>query len=276
MSGRGIIGVKIRMDLLIDLVGLVGLFLLLSGQQERMLQPGDRNEDITRTDLVVLAEEEDPYAPLADEIALNEGAMRIFDFDALRSIDPKYVIFVASPVTLSEEKLLALSILSVETGRYPAIGIISGSTMVLARDLWLRGREAKAGVGIAASAVDVHAPLDEAEIRYLADDPPRTVPLTKGNLLEALAAADYLYWARHVSPTKWFWYEGEYPEEFLFGVITVLNLFNAQSSPAGFWPLNYNPVRMAAAVVIVELLVFLHAYSTFSWRKKNASSHKTG
>ncbi len=204
---------KIRMIWLIDLVSFVLVLFLLRGEKDIWLSPEDGDDGVAQTDLVILAEADDAYAPLADEITRTEKALRLFNIDALRSVDSNYVIYVASPDGLSEAKLLALSSMSAETGRYPAIGIISGSTMEMARQLWLRGREINAVIGVAASAKDVNAPMEEGEIWYLTGDPTWTQPLNKANLMEALEVADYFYWARHVSSTKWFWYEGEFPKK---------------------------------------------------------------
>ena len=47
----------------------------------------------------------------------------------------------------------------------------------------------------------------------MSPSPASAQALSKQNLLRALSSADYFYWSRHVSATRWFWYEGEHPED---------------------------------------------------------------
>jgi len=124
---------------LLDLLCL-GLVLALIGPRAHSRQrEAGRTATLPTPTLVVLAETEDPYASLADEIARTENALRLHAIEDLETVDASYVNYVASPEWLTEGKLLALSALSATTGRYPAIGIISGATMAQARALWLRG-----------------------------------------------------------------------------------------------------------------------------------------
>ncbi len=200
-----------KWPLIFDLLCL-GLVLLLIG---RSTGPQPRVSDAAETlpvyDLVVLAEPEDPYTVLADEIAQAEGAPRLNALEALETVDAAYVLYVASPQRLTETRLLTLGALSVATGRYPAIGIISGSTLEQARALWQRGAEVHAGKGFFGSGVDGPGKLAESTLWDMSAEPVVATPLTKPDLLRALQVADYFYWARHVSETRWYWYEGEEP-----------------------------------------------------------------
>jgi hypothetical protein len=200
-----------KWTLLFSLLDLGLVLALLSQGIHSQPRVSDAAEPLPVYPLVVLAETGDPYAALADEITQTEHAVRLHAIEDLETVDAAYVIYVASPAWLSESKLLALSTLSLSTGRYPAVGIISGSTLAHARALWSRGTEVRAGRGFVASAPDVNAKLDTAQIWELSADPVITLPLTKANLLHTLGQADYFYWARHVGTTTWFWYEGESP-----------------------------------------------------------------
>ncbi|MFN2110956.1 MAG: hypothetical protein ACK2UI_14980, partial [Anaerolineae bacterium] len=200
-----------KWTLFFNLLGVGLVLALLSWGLHTQPRTSDAAGVVPTYPLVVLAEPDDPYAALADEIAQTEHAVRLHVFKELEAVDAAYVIYVASPAWLSESKLLSLSALSITTGRYPAVGIISGATQAQARALWLRGAEVRAGRGVVASAPDVNARLDTAQIWELTADPVTTLPLTKANLLHTLEQADYFYWARHVGTTTWFWYEGEYP-----------------------------------------------------------------
>ncbi|MBN2394132.1 MAG: hypothetical protein JXR84_25595 [Anaerolineae bacterium] len=200
-----------KWSLLINLLGLGLVLALLSQGIHAQSRDSYTAGALPTYPLVVLTEPDDPYAALADEIAQAEQAVRLHVLEELKSVDAAYVIYVASPAWLSESKLMALSTLSLTTGRYPAVGIISGSTPAQARALWLRGAEVRASRGFVASASDVNARLDTAQIWELTADPIITRLLTKANLLHTLEEADYFYWARHVGSRTWFWYEGESP-----------------------------------------------------------------
>ena len=58
--------------------------------------------------------------------------MRLDAIQELASVDAPYVV-VSSPARLTEETLQELAKLSVSTGRYPGVGIITGRTMATAR-----------------------------------------------------------------------------------------------------------------------------------------------
>ena len=198
-----------KWTLFFNLLGAGLVLALLSRGLHAQPRASDAAGALPTYPLVVLAESDDPYAALADEIAQSEHALRLHTIEDLEAVDAAYVIYVASPAWLSESKLMALSTLSLTTGRYPAVGIISGSTLAQARALWLRGAEVHTGRGFVASAPDVNAGLDTAQIWELTADPVTTLPITKGNLLHALEEANYFYWARHVGTRTWFWSEGE-------------------------------------------------------------------
>jgi hypothetical protein len=197
---------------LFDLICL-GLVLALIGGGRHAQPRAPGAEARPAPPLVVLAEPDDPYAALADEIARAENAPRLYAIAELEGVDAAQVIYVASPGWLTERKLLDLSALSVSTGRYPAVGIISGSTMEQARALWLRAADVRPGSGVAASATSPSQAIKETLIWHMSPAPVTTQPLTQDHLLHALQEAGYFYWARHVATTNWFWYEGEYPVE---------------------------------------------------------------
>ncbi|MDY0020246.1 MAG: hypothetical protein RBT47_09610 [Anaerolineae bacterium] len=194
-----------------DLLCLGLVLLLIGGGTPPQPRVSESADGLPLRSLVVLAEPEDPYAVLADEIAQAEDAPRLNALEELEAVDAAYVVYVASPAWLTESKLLALSTLSVTTGRYPAVGIISGSTLEQARALWLRGAEVHAGKGFLGSGIDEPGKLAESTLWEMSAEPVAAQPLTKPGLLDALATADYFYWARHASPAHWYWYEGEEP-----------------------------------------------------------------
>ncbi len=197
--------------ILFNCLCLVLVLMLIGRRGSVKPRASERAEALPTPPLVVLAETEDPYTVLADEIAQAENALRLYTIEELETVDAAYVIYITSLDGLTESKLLALSALSLTTGRYPAVGLITGATQEQARALWIRGAEVRARRGFVASAPDVNAGLDEGRIWELTADPVETQPLTKENVLAALEKATYFYWARHVGATNWFWYKGEYP-----------------------------------------------------------------
>jgi heme/copper-type cytochrome/quinol oxidase subunit 2 len=56
------------------------------------------------------------------------------------------------------------------------------------------------------------------------------------------------------------------------GAVTVLNGSMAKRSVEGVWPLNYAPVRMAAIVALVEVMVFLLAWAWLAARERPRGS----
>jgi len=93
------------------------------------------SSEIKLLDTVVISNPKDPYYSLSQEIAKSESATLIDSVEQLNDIYPKYLIYVASPSFLSEEKLLELGKFFKQTKRFPATGIITGLTIESARDL---------------------------------------------------------------------------------------------------------------------------------------------
>jgi hypothetical protein len=96
-------------------------------------------EHETGLEIVVVCSLADPYHPLAEKIARADGLEIAEDFLMAIKLDPKFIILVASPENLSAELLLNIGRALQSSGTYPALGIITGSTMEKAEQLWARG-----------------------------------------------------------------------------------------------------------------------------------------
>ena len=166
----------------------------------------EQNVNTFDTNLVILAEEQDAYFPLAQEIADYEKAVLITSIEKLNDLSPKYLIYVAVPNNISMEALLKFSRFFKNSGKYPAFGIITGKTIESARKLWQRSKLATEGVNFIATDTDYAANFDEGIIFDVSTQPPKKITLNRENLLNALVKADYFYWSRHVSYRGWFWH----------------------------------------------------------------------
>ncbi|MHB1131848.1 MAG: hypothetical protein ACYC4L_05600 [Chloroflexota bacterium] len=170
---------------------------------------GDGNNakrEVTR-ETVVVSQQVDPYYGLAQRIAQEEG-LEIFQAiaDALQS-NPRYVILVAAPGNLTGERLSAIGHLFESEDYYPGLGIISGSTLEKAEQLWSRRHLAKAGKNYLGGDVDILQLVYEPTIIDIGDDAEKRIALNKENLIEALRQSDYFYWSRHTGPRDWSWNE---------------------------------------------------------------------
>jgi hypothetical protein len=172
------------------------------------------SSEVKLLDTIVISDSKDPYYPLAQEIAKSENATLIDSVEQLYGYYPKYLIWVASPGSLSEKKLLELGEFFKQTQRFPAAGIITGLTMESAADLWKRGILASEGKNYIASDIDINGGIESGIIVDVSTQPFIEKKLNKENLVNALENADYFYWARHVSGKRWFWHKDPGSEEY--------------------------------------------------------------
>lgn len=145
---------------------------------------------------LVLANPQDPYYPLAEEIAQHEQIPLVHSLEDALKWRPVYLLWVVSPAYLSDRVLADSGLALRDQPSAPSIGIISGSRVADARALWLRRSEVRGERIFAANAANPHGHI-EAEILAFdgADGTPR--PLTLVNLVQALESADYLTFTGH-------------------------------------------------------------------------------
>jgi hypothetical protein len=154
---------------------------------------------------VILSDPDDSYYTLAKEIADAEQTVISHDFTQALSYRPKYILWVASPDSLSEEDLWTIGDIFKRMDFYPAMGIISGDSTESARQLYQNGKLTKSGISYLGSDVEVDQQIMAAVIVDLNQPEEGIIPLTKDSLIETLAKSDFFYWVRHVSVDKWMW-----------------------------------------------------------------------
>ncbi len=174
----------------------------------RLWLPADEDgQREVRDTTVIVAQKTDPYYALAETIAKEEGLELFEEFTDILELRPKYVLLVASPDNLSAERLLGIGRVYKNQDYYPALGIISGSTLEKAEQLWARRDSAKANVAYIGGDVDILQHVFEPTIVDITGGVNRAIPLKRASLVEALRQADYFYYTRHTGPRDWSWNE---------------------------------------------------------------------
>ena len=145
---------------------------------------------------VILADPEDPYYPLAEEIVHWEGLPTAHSLDEALAQDPEFLLWIVSPGRLSDEVLVDFGLAVQNRPSAVSMGIISGGTLENARALWQRAGEVQGERIYAANAANP-AGNREAEIMAFEGAENTAQPLTLANLVEALQRADYLTFTGH-------------------------------------------------------------------------------
>lgn len=148
-----------------------------------------------RIDVVVLADPADPYRTLGAEIAAVTTHAVAPDLASALKDDPAFLLWVASPPFLSEAALADLGRALAQHKKLISVGIITGSTLVRARELWRRRDQAKTGVTI-------HIIGAQTIVDY-SSRPPALVAFTPETLRSALRRADCLLFSGHGTPHSW-------------------------------------------------------------------------
>ena len=154
---------------------------------------------------VVLSSPQDAYYHLAQTIADTEGAVLSDTLTQAIAYRPKYILWVAAPQSLDEAALWQAGDIFKDMDYYPALGIISGGTLDIAKGLWQNGKLTHNGENYLGSDVEVDQGVLEAVIVDLNQPESTPLPLTNDTLIQTLQKSDYFYWVRHVSSTRWMW-----------------------------------------------------------------------
>lgn len=153
---------------------------------------------------VILSSRDDPYYPLAEQIADNEGLPLVYSLNEALDCHPGTLLWVASPDSLSDQAMVAYGTALKERGVWLSSGIITGSSLENARALYQRGRHASVGSAYAVNAANPAAHIEQGQIvRYEAHNAARREPLTKSGLLQALAEGAYLSFTGHGGGSYW-------------------------------------------------------------------------
>jgi hypothetical protein len=138
---------------------------------------------------VILADPDDAYYALADEIAQRESLLIARSLHEALALNPVVLLWVVSPSGLSDQVLADFGLAIRDRQSLISVGIISGSTLSKARDLWRRKF----------SFNDRCLSAIAREGRMTALDGKQTMerPLTKENLVTAIQNTDYLIFHGH-------------------------------------------------------------------------------
>jgi hypothetical protein len=144
---------------------------------------------------VIWSEPEDPYYPLARDIASAEGLPLAHTTDAALAYDPEFLLWVVSPGRLSEDAFSHFGAALKRHGEVVSVGLISGSTIDTARALWRR-RPAYGGRHLA--IVPREEQIDVLEGGRIAH-----YPLTIEQVVDQIRQADYVMFQGHGSRRYW-------------------------------------------------------------------------
>lgn len=143
--------------------------------------------------IIILGEPGDPYYPLAQEIAQQEGAILIHSLNEALPCQPTFLLWVSSPHNITERELIKLGLFQFEYARSISTGIITGSTIQKARDLWLRFPPAFRQLTVAVNAANPSAGITSGRIRvYRQSELIEEKPLDKRHLINAMTRANHL------------------------------------------------------------------------------------
>jgi hypothetical protein len=145
---------------------------------------------------VILADSTDPYYPLAEEMARKEALPVVGTLDDALEREPVYVLWVVSPDFLSDQAMIDSGRRLRDRTTAISVGIITGTTLSDAKDLWLRAPAVRGERIVAARAANPSAHIS-AGIVELGSELVASLPLTRMSLLRSLQSADYLTFAGH-------------------------------------------------------------------------------
>jgi len=171
----------------------------------------NRNDSAPKTireiseETVVVSAHSDPYFSLAQRIAQEENLRTFENFTDVLPLLPKFIILVAAPNNLTAEKLSSIANTFKNQAYYPALGIISGSTLDTAEQLWKRRNSARPGNNFVGGDVDIYRSVYTPTLFNISDGTKTKIDLNENSLIETLKQADYIYWTRHTGAHSWFW-----------------------------------------------------------------------
>ena len=178
-------------------LALIGLFSLgvfsLREQVETPPSPASQ----TQCELVVLTDRDDPYYPLAEEIAKAEEAPVATSLKQALSCQPIFLLWVVSPDSLSDEAMIEFGLAMKDRSSAVSSGIITASTIEQARALWENRNQVEGQSFIAINAPNPAAHIYEGQIKHFEDNQVNQHPLTKSSFSRALQSANYVTFTGH-------------------------------------------------------------------------------
>lgn len=149
-----------------------------------------------QNDTLILANPDDPYYVLAEEIAQRETLPIVHTLDQVMAQNPVFLLWVVSPTGLSDQVLVDFGLQMRDRQSAISVGIISGTTLGETRDLWLRASEVK---GERVFAVNAANPSGHIEAKIVASAGGETTiqHLNRESMVRSLQQADYLTFTGH-------------------------------------------------------------------------------
>jgi len=178
-------------------IALLGMIVLGLSIVHSMVISASPSISQSQCELVVLANSDDPYYPLAKEIATSENAPIVHSLPDAIACHPIFLLWVVSPTFLSDAVMIEFGQTMKEQSSAISSGIITASTLEQARDLWERRTQVRGQSFFAANAPNPSALIYEGQIIAFAQEQTTTYPLTKTSFENALRAADYLTFTGH-------------------------------------------------------------------------------
>ncbi|MCI0515471.1 hypothetical protein L0128_19840, partial [candidate division KSB1 bacterium] len=158
--------------------------------------------DTTDSATLILASPADAYYRLAQEIAAAENLTICHTLDEIIVRPPTFLLWVISPESLSERKLIDFN---KKTGTEFVIstGIITGNTIDAARKLWLAAKKKPGHFYVVIISRPIPATNTKMEVTQYQNNRTTVLPLTRKNILDNLAQADYFVYNGHAGPGTW-------------------------------------------------------------------------
>jgi hypothetical protein len=122
--------------------------------------------DPSTCELAVLSDPEDPYYPLAREIAATESAPLAQDLAEALACRPAFLLWVTSTASLPDAAMVEFGLAMKAQTSAISSGIITASTLEGARELWERRSLGRSEVLIAANALNPSAHIDSGRLPF--------------------------------------------------------------------------------------------------------------
>lgn len=181
---------------IILLIILVVCTLAVCCQTEKAATQTSQSMAQSTCELVVLADAKDPFYSLAKEIAAAENSPLGHNLSDALACHPIYLLWVVSPGFLSDEVIIEFGMTMKEQSSAVSIGIITGSTIELARELWQRRTQVNSQTFFAINAPNPSAHL-KGQMLEFKQGQIINHPLDKDGFVGALKSADYLTFTGH-------------------------------------------------------------------------------
>jgi hypothetical protein len=181
--------------------------LLFAAQLAFVGAPASAATSVIDDTTLILADPSDPYYSLAETIAQHEILPIIHTLDQVLEQGTTFLLWVVSPAHLSDDALVELGLAVRDRPSAISVGIISGSTLEEAHDLWLRATDVKGDQIAAVSSANPHGHV-ESKITMFKGAENTVQPLTRANLLQSLQTADYLTFTGHGGKSYLAWDKG--------------------------------------------------------------------